>query len=125
MDTEVIVLVADRDDPKHGEITVLNNTTEAERLVETLLEAGFGQERIRIFAGAGIDAQVSHRPVVVLPVEDVLRPDIACPSPAEDEDELPETHVEAGAEADEMVTEDVPSSPFRSLGAPPISHLAG
>ena len=123
MHTEIIVLLADRDDPKHGEITVLDNTTEAERLVETLLEEGFGQERIRIFAGAGVDPQVSHRPVVV--IEDVLRPGIARPLPAEEQDELLETPVEADAEADEKVTEDVTFSPFRSLGAPPITHLAG
>ena len=45
MTTKFIVLVADRDDPKHGEIVVGDTTAEAERLVETLLEAGFCRER--------------------------------------------------------------------------------
>lgn len=52
MDNKVIVLVADPGDPKHGEIVVLDTTAEAERLVETFLEAGYERERIRVFAGA-------------------------------------------------------------------------
>jgi hypothetical protein len=63
MVTRIIVLVADRDDPKHGEITVLEDRHKAERLVETLLEAGFEQERIRVFAGTALDMQIAHRPM--------------------------------------------------------------
>ncbi len=49
--SKAIVLVADRDDAKHGEITVVDDLRKAERLVETLLEAGFNQERIQVFVG--------------------------------------------------------------------------
>ena len=66
MTAKVIVLVADRDDPKHGEIVVVDTTTEAERLVETLLDAGFDRERVRVFSGTEMVAQVSQRPKVEL-----------------------------------------------------------
>lgn len=69
MANQIIVLVTDRGDPKHGEITVLNSTGEAERLIETLLEAGFEQERIRVFTGSDIPMKVSYRPVVEIPGE--------------------------------------------------------
>ena len=66
---KMIVLVADRDDPRHGEVTVLVDARKAERLVETLLEAGFERERIRIFSGAELDIKVTQRPVVSLVAE--------------------------------------------------------
>jgi hypothetical protein len=66
MDEKIIVLVSDEDDSKHGEISVLDDPHKAERLVETLLEAGFNQNRIRVFNGRLSDFEVSHRPVVAL-----------------------------------------------------------
>ena len=125
MDTQVIILVADRDDPKHGEITVLGNTTEAERLVETLLEAGFGQEHIRVFGGSEIQPRVSQRPVVTLSPEDIHGLPVADSLPANEEDEGEQAVPVAGAGADERAAEGVASSPFRSLGSPPVSQLAG
>jgi len=47
---KIIVLVSDRGDSKHGEVSVLDDPQKAERLVETLLEAGFEPERIRVFS---------------------------------------------------------------------------
>ncbi len=85
MTTKFVVLVADRDDQKHGEILVVDTTAEAERLVETLLDAGFDRERVRVFTGTEMEAQVSQRPKVEL-VE--LRLDETAPaddSPAEEE----------------------------------------
>mgnify|MGYP005836438205 FL=1 len=67
MTDQIIILVTDRGDSQHGEITVLESTEKAERLIETLLEAGFEQERIRVFTGADIPMQVSYRPVVEIP----------------------------------------------------------
>ncbi len=64
----VIVLVADHDDPKHGEITVLEDQAEAEQMIESLLEAGFEQDRIRVFAGVENAMKISYRPVVTLEV---------------------------------------------------------
>ncbi len=63
---KIIVLVCDREDSKHGEITILDDPQKAERLVETLLEAGLEQDRIRVFAGRTSEFQISHRPVVAL-----------------------------------------------------------
>ena len=51
MSEKIIVLVSDRGDSKHGEVSVLDDPQKAERLVETLLEAGFEPERIRVFTG--------------------------------------------------------------------------
>ena len=69
MQTKVIILVTDRDDDKHGEISVVEDTNKAKRLVETLIEAGFKQERIRVFGGDELNMQVSQRPVVSLASE--------------------------------------------------------
>ncbi len=66
MSGKVIVLVSDLDDAKHGEISIVENAQKAARLVETLLEAGFEQERIRIFDGTEMTMHVTHRPVVAL-----------------------------------------------------------
>jgi len=59
-------MVYDSDDTRHGEISILESAHKAARLVETLLEAGFGQDRIRIFNGDEMGMQVTHRPVVAL-----------------------------------------------------------
>ncbi len=64
--SKAIVLVADRDDAKHGEITVVDDLRKAERLVETLLEAGFDRERIQVFVGNSLGMQVAQRAVVSL-----------------------------------------------------------
>ena len=69
MSEKVIVLVSDRGDSTHGEVSVLDDPQKAERLVETLLEAGFEPERIHVFAGRASEFQVSHRPVVALMAE--------------------------------------------------------
>ena len=64
MSDSVMVIVADLDDAKHGEINVVESPQKAARLVETLLEAGFDQGRIRVFSGGEMDMRVRHRPVV-------------------------------------------------------------
>ncbi len=66
MDETIIVLVSDKDDSKHGEISILDDPQKAERLVETLLEAGFDERRIRVFNGRSSEFQISRRPVVAL-----------------------------------------------------------
>ena len=85
MTAKVIVLVADRDDPKHGEIVVVDTTAEAERLVETLLDAGFDQERVRVFTGTEMEAQVSQRPKVELVERGLAEPAPAGDPSAEEE----------------------------------------
>ena len=84
--SKAIVLVSDRDDDKHGEITVVNDLQKAERLVETLLEAGFDRERIQVFVGNSLDMQVTHRAVVSL-VGDEMATEGEGAEPAEDPEE--------------------------------------
>jgi len=99
MATRVIMLVVDRDDPKHGEITVLDDMRKAENLVATLLEAGFEQERIRIFTGSEMGMRVTHRPVVTIVNEEQDEIAAADHSSAEPQME-PETEEEASGEAE-------------------------
>jgi hypothetical protein len=63
---KVIVMVSDLDDASHGEINVLDGPEQAAHFVETLLESGFEQERIRVFGGDELQMQVHQRPVVSL-----------------------------------------------------------
>ena len=64
--TRVILLVADPKDAEHGEVKVYDDPHDAERMIETLLEAGLEQERFRVFTGTETDIVVTHRPVVDL-----------------------------------------------------------
>jgi hypothetical protein len=66
MAASTIVMVLDLDDPKRGEMNVVNDSREAEQLVESLLQSGLGQERIRVFSATAMEMQVVHRPVVSL-----------------------------------------------------------
>jgi hypothetical protein len=63
---KVIVMVSDLDDASHGEINVLDGPEQAARFVETLLESGLEQERVRVFGGDELQMQVQQRPVVSL-----------------------------------------------------------
>jgi hypothetical protein len=66
MSGTVIVVVSDLDNSAHGEINVMESPQKAARLVETLLESGYDQERVRVFAAEEFQMQVHHRPVVSL-----------------------------------------------------------
>lgn len=66
MPDKTIVLVYDGTSEKRAEVNVLDDPHQAARLVETLLEAGFKQEQLRIYTGAEMEMQVTHRPVVAL-----------------------------------------------------------
>src|SRR6185295_13981875 len=48
------------------EINVMEDPEQAARFVESLLESGFEQERVRVFGGDELQMQVHHRPVVNL-----------------------------------------------------------
>ncbi len=73
MSTKVIVMVSDRDNAKRGEITVADDPRTAVHLVETLLEAGFQQEQIRLYSGDEAEMRISSRPIVAL-VDDSSTP---------------------------------------------------
>ncbi|HEU4759948.1 MAG TPA: hypothetical protein VFT91_08215 [Dehalococcoidia bacterium] len=107
MSTRIIVLVTDRDDPKHGEVTVLDDPRKAERLVETLLEAGFDNQRFRVFTGAEMDMQITHRPVVSLLGEDAA---------AEEEPQAEEAEAEPEAHQTEEAEEEEAATPFVQNG---------
>ena len=66
MSTKVIVMVSDRDNAKRGEITVADNPRAATHLVETLLEAGFQQEQIKLYSGDEAEMHISSRLMVAL-----------------------------------------------------------
>lgn len=66
MSAKIIVVISDRDDAKRGEVTVVDSPRKGELLVETLLEAGFERERIRLFSGEQLNMRVSRRPAVAL-----------------------------------------------------------
>ena len=66
MAEEFVLVVSDESDGKQGEISVLDTADETERLVETLLESGIDQNRIRVFAGAEAEFETIYRPVVNL-----------------------------------------------------------
>jgi len=67
---QVMVVVSDVDDAKHGEISVVESIAKAGRLVESLLEEGFDQDRIRVFAGGELNMQVRQRPIVSFVADD-------------------------------------------------------
>ncbi len=66
MSDQVMVIVSDLDNDKHAEINVVESVHKGARLVETLLEAGFDQARIRVFVGGEMGMKVRQRPVVAL-----------------------------------------------------------
>ena len=121
MTTKFIVLVADRDDPKHGEIVVVDTTAEAERLVETLLEAGFERERVRVFTGSEMEAQVSQRPKVELVERGLDEPAPADDSPAEGE--VQPNEALSGAHAAEVEEENSPSRPLSRPPEQPVEMM--
>lgn len=124
---KIIVLVSDRGDSKHGEISVMDDPHKAEKLVETLLEAGFEQERIHVFSGRASDFQVSQRPVVALvgdgeesePEVSVAKQETAAPEhvpqPAPEPD-VRETEIERGQVEESETGEEVPVT--AEAGAP-------
>jgi hypothetical protein len=63
---QVMVIVSDLDNANHGEINVVGSISKAARLVETLLETGLDEARIRVFAGSEVEMRVRHKPIVSL-----------------------------------------------------------
>ena len=66
MSEKFVLVVSDENERKRGEISVLDTAHETERLVQTLLEAGFEQERIRVYTGSEAEFATTYRPLVSL-----------------------------------------------------------
>ncbi len=116
MSDRFVLLVSDENDRKHGEISVLDTAHETERLLETLLEAGFDQERIRVLTGSEAEFITTYRPVVSLADEanQTTNPARSASDPVEPE--ATEIEAETEAEAGEVHSGNVSSvsSLFRS-----------
>ena len=118
MSNKVIVMVSDLDDASHGEINILDGPEAAVQFVETLLESGFEQERLRVFGGDELQMQVSHRPVVSLIVgnsrgrkEEAPREEEAAEAPTEQHHEQVAASKTVAARA-KAVMEEVAAQPF-------------
>ncbi len=126
MTTRFVVLVSDRDDPKHGEIVVVDTTAEAEGLVETLLEAGFDQEQVRVFTGSEMEAQVSQRPKVELVERGLDEPTPAHDPPADDspaEEEVQPAEALSGTHSAEVENESGASASLHSPPEQPVEMM--
>jgi hypothetical protein len=94
MANKTLVMIYDQNDAKHGEISVMESPQKAARLVETLLEAGFERDRIRVFTGDEMGMQVTHRPVVALvdggtaPAGETQEEAPAAPEPEPEQEEV-------------------------------------
>ena len=66
MANSVMVMIADKDNAKHGEMKVLSGPEEAASHIQSLIESGLEQKRIRAFYADRMEMKVSHRPVVAL-----------------------------------------------------------
>ena len=116
----VIVLVSDLDNAIRGELNVLKSVEEATRLVETLIESGFEQERIRVFLGDEMQMEIRHCPVVSLASDSVgqatkeaaqAKEEEGSPAPKE---ESPRAAAARAAAA--LVLDGVTSEPFTRNG---------
>ncbi len=99
MSDKFVLVVSDNSDGKHGEISVLNTAHETERLVETLLDAGIDQERIRVFTGSEAEFAVTYRRVVSLADEPNQTTKPALPTSDHVEPEATEIEAETEVEA--------------------------
>ena len=63
---KVILLVTDVGNPSHGEIQEHSDPEEASRMIETLLDSGYEQDRIQVFTGTKSEIAVAYRPVVTI-----------------------------------------------------------
>jgi hypothetical protein len=97
MSNKVIVMVSDLDDASHGEISVLDSPELAARFVETLLESGFEQDRVRVFGGDELQMQVHHRPVVNLMADRSRKEEAPAEQPAAEPEPEPAQVAQAAA----------------------------
>ena len=118
MSSKVIVVVADLDNAAHGEINVLGSLEEAAQLVETLIESGYDQTRVRAFAADEFEIQVYHRPVVALTAaaeaDTIEQPE--SPSAGEEADQEEDAPVAGAEPVASLVTAEAAPEPFMRNG---------
>lgn len=66
MASRYLLFLADEKERERGDISFFDDAQEAAGHAESLLEAGYEQDRIRIFNSDEMDVQVTHKPVVSL-----------------------------------------------------------
>jgi hypothetical protein len=76
-----MVIVADTDEETSGDIAFFGSAEESAAHVESLLEAGYEQERIGVFGVEKLATHVRHRPVVTIARD--------APAPAFEEEAAP------------------------------------
>lgn len=118
MSSSVIVVVADLDNSAHGEINVVGSSEEAAQLVETLIESGYDQARVRVFAAEEFQIQVYHRPVVALTTagdaEAGDQPEAA--DEGEETDQKEEAPLVGAEAASSVLTQEAASEPYSRNG---------
>jgi hypothetical protein len=112
---KVIVMVSDLDDASHGEINVLDGPEQAAHFVETLLESGFEQERVRVFGGDELQMQVHQRPVVSL-ISDARGRTEEAPKDEEDDAAAPAPQARPQPEQMAARAQTVAAQPFERNG---------
>ena len=118
MPSKVIVVVADLDNAAHGEINVLGSLEEAAQLVETLIESGYDEARIRAFAADEFHVRVYHRPVVALTpaaeADMIEQPEV--PGAGEEADQEEDAPVASAEPVASLLTVDAAPEPFMRNG---------
>ncbi|MCH8814622.1 MAG: hypothetical protein IH957_05905 [Chloroflexi bacterium] len=89
MASRYLLFLADEKDRERGGISFFDDAKEAAGHAESLLEAGYEQDRIRIFSSDEMDVEVTHKPVVSLTGADreASQPSEATVSPEAESDD--------------------------------------
>lgn len=118
MSSTVIVVVTDLDNTKHGEINVVESPEEAVQLVETLIESGYDQARLRAFSADEFQIRVYHRPVVALTpaaeADMIEQPEV--PGAGEEADQEEDAPVASAEPVASLLTVDAAPEPFMRNG---------
>lgn len=118
MSSTVIVVVTDLDNTKHGEINVVESPEEAVQLVETLIESGYDQTRLRAFSADEFQIRVYHRPVVALTpaaeADMIEQPEV--PGAGEEADQEEDAPVASAEPVASLLTVDAAPEPFMRNG---------
>lgn len=118
MASTVIVVVTDLDNTAHGEINVVESPEEAAQLVETLIESGYDQARVRAFAADEFQIRVYRRPVVALTpaaeADTIEQPEV--PAGGEEADQEEDAPVASAEPVASLLTVDAAPEPFMRNG---------